>query len=72
MALGTDDLDGNQLLFNYPSEAGSAKIAGAPRTLGTAAAQKAPRNWRIKEGGAETARSRTILRWTDRTLTLEC
>ena len=23
-----DDLDGNQLLFNYPSEAASAKIAG--------------------------------------------
>jgi catechol 2,3-dioxygenase-like lactoylglutathione lyase family enzyme len=23
-----DDLDGNQLLFNYPSEAGPAKIAG--------------------------------------------
>ena len=26
--LVVDDLDGNQLLFNYPSEAASAKIAG--------------------------------------------
>jgi catechol 2,3-dioxygenase-like lactoylglutathione lyase family enzyme len=26
--LVVDDLDGNQLLFNYPSEAGPAKIAG--------------------------------------------
>jgi catechol 2,3-dioxygenase-like lactoylglutathione lyase family enzyme len=30
--LVVDDLDGNQLLFNYPSEAASAKIAGDDST----------------------------------------